>query len=373
MRTAASVLVWRPRFFATVEAGTFYTCALDLSGEAYCWGHSVPGGQDGSGNPLTCTVLHFEDVDFEEPCSTVPVRVAAGLRFRALAVGGPGACALTADGEAYCWRSKPMGGDTIPNGVAARPVLVPGRAFASVSVGDEEICGITPAGEVYCWRWWYRGTDSTPEACDDWDACLTTPELVATDVRFRSVSVGTHICGISERHEAYCWGFNRRGEVGVAEMGWVKQPYKITDDYIGQIISIAAAQERTCALSLGRDLFCWGGDWGHTPTKVIAGQGIQLSARTRQTCSLTSEGQVRCLEWTHSFEGQLSVPNQAYTLPGELRFAHISVGSEHVCGIALEGDVYCWGANYYGELGHGLRGRSDQPVKVIEPRRSSRQ
>jgi alpha-tubulin suppressor-like RCC1 family protein len=364
--TAASVLVWQPRFFATVDAGSFYTCGLSLQGEAYCWGLGVPG-VDAQGNPVTCPTSYDGVTEVEAPCSSVPVRIETDLRFRSLRVGGDGACALTAVGEAYCWRNRPGNDESTPKGVPARPALVAGPTFASLSVSGRPTCGVTPAGEAYCWEWAGQTPGTRAESCDDWGNCLTAPEPVAGNLRFRSVSVGlSHACGISTRYEAYCWGYNRSGEVGLAETGNVKEPRKVP--YDGELTSIVVGGERTCALTAGQELLCWGGERGHIPTEVLRGRGIQLSGDFKQFCTLSREGEVQCLEWTPSFAGQPTFPNQAYVLPGDRRFAHLSVAYEHSCAIALDGEVYCWGANYYGELGSGGRESSDQPVKVARPR-----
>ena len=364
--TSASVLVWQPRFFSTVDAGSFYTCGLSLQGEAYCWGIGVQGTV-GQGNPVACMTSYDGEAEVETPCSAVPVRIATDLRFRALRVGGDGACALTASGQAYCWRNRPSSDEPIPKGVPVRPVPVAGPTFASLGVGGLPTCGVTPAGEANCWEWASRTPDTEAKSCDEWGNCLTVPEPVAGDLRLRSVSVGAqHACGISTRYEAYCWGYNRTGEVGLAETGNVKQPRKVP--YDGELTSIVVGRERTCALTAGQELLCWGGERGPSPTGVLRGQGIQLSGDFNQFCTLSRAGEVQCLEWTHSFAGQPTFPNQAYVLPGDRRFAHLSVAHEHSCAIALDGEVYCWGANYYGELGSGGRESSAQPVRVALPR-----
>jgi alpha-tubulin suppressor-like RCC1 family protein len=168
----------------------------------------------------------------------------------------------------------------------------------------------------------------------------------------------SYACGISTRHEAYCWGYKRTPEQN--------QPRK--EPYDGKLTAIVVGSEQTCALALGGDLFCWGGKRGTTPTKVLRAGGVQLSGDYRQICTLSREGEVQCLEWTHTFDDQPTFPNQAYVLSGDLRFAHLSVAYEHSCAIALDGEVYCWGSNYYGELGSGVWTSSDRPVKVARPR-----
>jgi len=49
---------------------------------------------------------------------------------------------------------------------------------------------------------------------------------------------------------------------------------------------------------------------------------------------------------------------------GGLVFSTVSVGREHVCGVTTSQVAYCWGSNFYGQLGNGSQIDSSMPVKV---------
>ncbi len=51
-------------------------------------------------------------------------------------------------------------------------------------------------------------------------------------------------------------------------------------------------------------------------------------------------------------------------VPGGLSFASVSAGYVHDCGVTTAGGAYCWGENYYGELGDGTTTNSTTPVPV---------
>lgn len=48
----------------------------------------------------------------------------------------------------------------------------------------------------------------------------------------------------------------------------------------------------------------------------------------------------------------------------KLNWSSISVGAEHICGIASNAKVYCWGSNQKGQLGNGTNSNSTNPVAI---------
>jgi len=135
--------------FATVGAGTLFTCGVTTSGAAYCWGDNSNGQLGNGGTAMDSAV--------------VPLPVAGGLRFSLVSAGaGNGfACGVTTTDAAYCWGYNFAG--QLGNGTdqsSASPVAVAGGLkFATLTAGGTGgglgfACGITTTPAVYCW-----GTD----------------------------------------------------------------------------------------------------------------------------------------------------------------------------------------------------------------------
>lgn len=127
-----------------------------------------------------------------------------------------------------------------------------------------------------------------------------------------------------------------------------------------------------CTQSDGGALSCWGdngsgklgsGEPIHAPVPVHVGGAAQslatISASHNHTCAVTTEGQVLC--WGGNYFGELgngTFTNSAtpvkVTLPGIA--TAVAVGGNHSCALLSAGSVYCWGINTSGQLGNGQVG-----------------
>jgi alpha-tubulin suppressor-like RCC1 family protein len=125
--------------YVQMSGGTWLTCALANTGQAYCWGMN-DNGQFGDGTDTS---------------RNTPVAVhQGGNSYVQISAGGFYACGLTAAGQAWCWGHGTSGqlGD---NGGTNRytPVAVQqgGSAYVEITTGFRVTCGRTAAGRVYCW------------------------------------------------------------------------------------------------------------------------------------------------------------------------------------------------------------------------------
>jgi alpha-tubulin suppressor-like RCC1 family protein len=154
LTNVAPTVVAAPTPLHGAAVGGTFGCALDASGNAYCWG-SIPGGALGLGlspdGGVACTLPSGADT-----CYPTPAKVVGGLTFTALAAGYSHVCAITASGDAYCWGQSYSGA----TGVGALPgatyvttptLVVGGLRFASIAAGNANTCGITLEGEAWCW------------------------------------------------------------------------------------------------------------------------------------------------------------------------------------------------------------------------------
>ncbi|MGH2394396.1 MAG: RCC1 domain-containing protein, partial [Candidatus Limnocylindria bacterium] len=104
-----------------------------------------------------------------------------------------------------------------------------------------------------------------------------------------------------------------------------------------------------------------------SPVLALGGHPFtDISAGTDHSCAVGPAGPY-C--WGHNFFGQLGDGsnidrNTPVVVSGEHAFMDISAGGAHSCGLTAEGNPYCWGRNAEGALGDGTNTDSNMPVPV---------
>jgi alpha-tubulin suppressor-like RCC1 family protein len=252
--------------FMTVSAGGMHSCALTEAGVAYCWGEA-PDGQIGAVLSTTCTD-HYEHP--RELCALVPTAVAGGLTFRAISAGGRHTCALDTQGALYCWGAGAAAGASVRQ--LNLPTLVPtSNPFAEVSAGSSHTCALDEKGRVWCWGENRSGqlglgaADTLPHP---------TPQPVATDLKFRTVSAGgSHSCAITTAGAAYCWGSNETGQLGDGTVIPSASPQPVSGGL--RMLAISAGASHTCVITENHLAYCWGsGDRGELGTGLTVGSSV---------------------------------------------------------------------------------------------------
>jgi alpha-tubulin suppressor-like RCC1 family protein len=208
---------------------------------------------------------------------------------------------------------------------------------------------------------------------------------------------GGHKCGIAAG-KAYCWGTNNKGQLGNNTMVASNTPVAVNTAgaLSGKTVtSIAVGAESTCAIADGA-VYCWGNNvnlqsgWNVLgadlppmqqssiplamntiqPGGLLIGKTVTAIAGNAHTYCVIANGAIYC--WGANFYGQLGVGNTSYytapvavstagVLSGKSPTALASTG-DAMCAIA-SGKAYCWGSGQYGMLGNGA-GSSTSPVAV---------
>jgi alpha-tubulin suppressor-like RCC1 family protein len=369
--------------FEAVFAGGAHTCALtSVPGAAYCWGRGESGQLGVPAPPSTCLTAAGSFFS----CSMVPVPVGGGLTFETLAGGGAHTCALTSDGTPYCWGNNAKGqlGDNSTTNRSAPVPVETGLKFTRIDAGAEHTCALTAPGAAYCW-----GSNSLGQlgiGAADFDP-HSVPIAVTGNITFQQVAAGGafigHTCGLDTNGQAYCWGDNQSGQLGIGTADF--DPHSVPVPVSGGLTFAAVTAGldlHSCGFTALGVAYCWGrntfGALGNRSRKdsavpvAVAGNlsfdQLIAGGFFGHTCGFIGSGAAFC--WGHNERGQVGdgttrnrfVPTAVL---GGLAFLSIDAGLQHTCGRASTGTVYCWGASGAGQLGNNSNTLSTVPAEVF--------
>src|SRR3990172_1555574 len=111
--------------------------------------------------------------------------------------------------------------------------------------------------------------------------------------------------------------------------------------------------------------------WRSDSTKVVVAVVLKsVSAGGYHTCGIAADSLAYC--WGYDYYGELGTGTTASSLhpmqvAGGLKFVSISAGTYHTCGMTSTGGAYCWGYNGYGQLGDGTLTQRNTPQVKYEP------
>ncbi|UCG85729.1 MAG: hypothetical protein JSW71_17690 [Gemmatimonadota bacterium] len=182
----------------------------------------------------------------------------------------------------------------------------------TVAGGSYHTCALLADGTAYCWGWNRYGQLGDGTQTDRFQ-----PTPVATSLRFTAISAGAgHTCALTAEGSAYCWGLNWSGELGNGTTDSSLTPQRV--DFASPLVALDAGYDHTCAMTSAGASVCWGANWGG-----------QLGDGTDTTRLIPTP------------------------VGGGVSLVTVDAGFWHTCGLAANGTAYCWGSDYAYQLGDG--------------------
>lgn len=189
-----------------------------------------------------------------------------------------------------------------------------------------------------------------------------------------------HTCGLTKKGATYCWGYNKYGQLGDGSMNVTRFTPTSIKRLSVPLSIVSSNAKHTCGLTETGEAYCWGensdgqlGDGTINYEQVLNPKPVSTSLRFAQittglvhTCGLTEMGEAYC--WGDNYGGQIGdgthgtprlVPTPVST---SLRIAQIAAGTLHTCGLTGAGEPYCWGYNHTGQLGDGTTSNGLTPT-----------
>ena len=180
-------------------------------------------------------------------------------------------------------------------------------------------------------------------------------------------------CGVTTSGAAYCWGNNNQGELGDGGSSPFGSSSPVAVSGGLSFATVSASIKHSCGVTTSGAAYCWGGNefgqlgngasviYTYTPVAVSGGLSFATVSGGSGffTCGVTTSGAAFC--WGANFFGELGngsttgpqtctsvpVPVPCSTTPvavsGGLSFATVSAGDGVTCGVTTGGAAYCWG------------------------------
>jgi RHS repeat-associated protein len=142
-------------------------------------------------------------------------------------------------------------------------------------------------------------------------------------------------------------------------------------------VAIDTGRNHTCALLSTMQVSCWGydlsgqlgngattGNVTSPPAAILLPRSFTAGASStvagaNHSCAVRTDGEVSC--WGYNFWGALGnghgpdllEPSPPVGLPGGLKATAVAAGGNHTCALLVTGEVSCWGYNQAGQVGVG--------------------
>jgi alpha-tubulin suppressor-like RCC1 family protein len=264
----------------SVQDGLGSGCAALADGTVKCWlldlSKSPGAGQLGNGSTAP-------PAETDEPFRATPVVVEGGAplsNIRAMADGvvSPASCAITNDGQLYCWGDLTWivgGGTTIETGTA-RLVTIDGTSpltgVIRVALGGRQACALrhgASGNEVWCWGYGAKGELGQEDGSDQpypvKVSGLEGPTAIAIaaeyDLEGPSFADAT-ACAVVEGGQVRCWGSDAEGALGsnrtTTEAGALSSVVDGASTPVAGVSELEAGFGGFSALRTDGSLWVWG-------------------------------------------------------------------------------------------------------------------
>lgn len=334
-----------PGTISNLATGAYHSCAV-ADQRLYCWGDNFRG-QLGTGNNLP---------------SAVPVAILPELTFRQVAAGSAYTCAVTLDDRVLCWGNNEF-----------EPLEIMRSADVSISLGANFGCALSD-GVVECW-----GKNDAGQLGDGSSVSRPDPAPVLDlpgDITHLTATA-QHVCA-TNGNRVWCWGDNRFSQTGrLFDFSDPASRETLRPNAVsgisGIVHGLALDNIRSCAV-VGDSMECWGvlNSSEESPIAATYWQADgEVESAVDPRCAIVDR-KLMCNNF--SGQGQILHEHRAGRIGGlpllsteAARRPELIVGPSNACALFDKHDLYCWGENWFGQLGQGHREAVSTTTAIVIP------
>ncbi|KAK3242768.1 hypothetical protein CYMTET_47552 [Cymbomonas tetramitiformis] len=382
-----------------IKAGHSMSLAVLPSGKVFIWGCNR-NGELGLGDVASRSAPHI-------------LPAPSNIPFSDICPGANHVLANNKKGELFAWGKNVHGqlGLAFNTHSELKPTLVSSVSstdVVSVVTGgyayeyQGHTMALTAAGKLFTWGWNAFGQLGLGTI----DMGSPTPtRLFALEQPYDVVhmAVGQYNSMVAAQKKGsthvFTWGPNYNGQLGhkFMELGPILQPSKVEALKGKKIIMMSMGYSHMMVLTDDGVVYTWGnnahgqlgtGDGKErtkpTPVSVFRASKVKIVACSQQSSFAVNEAGVTfAWGYNENFElglGEGTNRNSPQIVKGMagMNITMLIAGGYHTIAVTDEGDLYTWGGNQYGQLGHGNRQVYKEPQKVeglpqiLQPQQSSK-
>jgi alpha-tubulin suppressor-like RCC1 family protein len=310
--------------------------------------------------------------------SAAPISASSYDRIAQVSAGDSSTCALATSGFMYCWGDNSYGqlGDGTTGSYRMRPYPVSGLNGTLTQLASAAVsaCAINSNKQVQCWGANYYGQLGNNTITD---SNVAVPVSNLNDAT-KLAAGRSWVCAVRQGGSVACWGSNYDGQLGNGTTTESHVPGNVSN--LVDAISLGGGYSHACAVRTGGVMSCWGsnyyGELGNAST-VSTTAPVAVTSLTSVTatafglgnhsCAVRQNGNVAC--WGDNYYGQLgngstTAASTFVTVSNIVDATALALGAYHSCALRSGGGVVCWGTGSSGELGNGATSMSTVPVTV---------
>jgi alpha-tubulin suppressor-like RCC1 family protein len=223
-----------------ISAGGYHTCAHDVAGRVYCWGHNTFGECGSVGQAFV----------------TTPKQVPNLGKVLEVATGWEHTCAIMADRTVQCWGRNQDGqiGNSTAGADERDPAVAVGvHDVRALFAGDDHTCALLLDGSMQCWG------DNENGELGSGNAVFSNRAVPVSNMNdaYQGGGGREHSCVATNGGGVYCWGQNLASELGIGPPSYIsKIPLRVVN--LDDARWVAAGQAFSCAAHKEKGAMCWG-------------------------------------------------------------------------------------------------------------------
>jgi alpha-tubulin suppressor-like RCC1 family protein len=283
---------------------------------------------------------------------------------------------LQAAGSLYSWGNSICTG-TNSSGSVASPIQVVGaHNFIMIEGSYEHTIALKDNGQAWAW-----GVNTTGQlGTGAFSAGSSSPVQVVGNHSFLQIFSGYQCSiGLKNNGQAWTWGNNNYGQLGINNYTSFNSPVQVVGNH--SFVRVMGGSDNFYGIKETNVIWGWGrNDFGQlgnnsttnnpSPVQIVGNHSfIQIRTSGYHCLAIKENGTV--WSWGVNSWGQLGTNNVTnYSSPVQIVGNHSFIaitaefnGSSY--GLKIDGSIWAWGYNNYGQLGTNNATNYSSPVQIV--------